>query len=285
MALQVRGVNLQPTEPIVEDGEPNPLDAWDGGLSVRDLEFAYSEDGPDVLRGLSFDVKPGEVVAVVGRTGSGKSSLGRVLTQFYTGYRGSIQMGVPEADALELREVKPRHVRKHLLMVQQDVFLFQDSVAYNICLGESDISGDPQRMMNALELVQARRLIDERGGLDFEVGERGGNLSQGETQLLAFARVAARQPTLLILDEATASVDSITEQKVQQAIEKLLEQRTVLVIAHRLSTVRRADKIMVLSKGQIAEMGSHDELMARNGLYAELYTMGFDEEDPDDAST
>lgn len=274
----------QPTEPIVEDGEPNPLDGWNGGLSVRDLEFAYSDDGPDVLRGLSFDVKPGEVVAVVGRTGSGKSSLGRVLTQFYTGYRGSIQMGGPEGGALELRDVKPRHVRKHLLMVQQDVFLFQDSVAYNICLGESDISGDPQRMMNALELVQARRLIDERGGLDFEVSERGGNLSQGETQLLAFARVAARQPTLLILDEATASVDSITEQKVQQAIEKLLEQRTVLVIAHRLSTVRRADKIMVLHQGQIAEMGSHDELMAKEGLYAELYTMGFDEEEPEQAN-
>jgi ATP-binding cassette subfamily B protein len=276
---RIYGLLDEPTEAAVEPGEANPLQGWRGGLKVRDLQFAYSEDGPDVLRGLSFDVAPGEVVAVVGRTGSGKSSLGRVLTQFYTGYRGSIGMQTPDGD-VELRDIKPGHVRKHLLMVQQDVFLFQDSVAYNICLGENEISCDPDRMERALELVQARRIIDERGGLAFEVGERGGNLSQGETQLLAFARVAAREPTLLILDEATASVDSITEQKVQHAIEKLLEARSVLVIAHRLSTVRRADKIMVLSRGQIAEMGSHDELMAKGGLYAELYTMGFEEDEP-----
>ena len=275
---RIYGLLDEPTEPAVQPDEANPLHSWKGGLQVRDLEFAYGEEGPDVLRGLSFDVAPGEVVAVVGRTGSGKSSLGRVLTQFYTGYRGSIRMQTAEGD-VELRDVKPGHVRKHLLMVQQDVFLFQDSVAYNICLGENDIACDPDRMKGALELVQARRLIDERGGLAFEVGERGGNLSQGETQLLAFARVAAREPTLLILDEATASVDSITEQKVQLAIEKLLQGRSVLVIAHRLSTVRRADKIMVLRQGQIAEMGSHDELMAKGGLYAELYTMGFDEDD------
>ncbi|MEM6296242.1 MAG: ABC transporter ATP-binding protein [Myxococcota bacterium] len=277
---RIYGLLDERTEPRVEPDEPNPLDGWKGGLAVRDLKFAYTEDGPDVLKGLSFDVAPGEVVAVVGRTGSGKSSLGRVLTQFYDGYRGSITMHTPQGDH-ELHAVKPGHVRKHLLMVQQDVFLFQDNVAYNVCLGEPEISGDPDRMLKALELVQARRLIDERGGLDFEVGERGGNLSQGETQLVAFARVAAREPTMLILDEATASVDSITEQKVQQAIEELLRGRSVIVIAHRLSTVRRADKIVVLDKGTIAEMGSHDELMAKGGLYAELYTMGFAEEDAD----
>ncbi|MGH1342850.1 MAG: ABC transporter ATP-binding protein [Nannocystales bacterium] len=280
---RIYGLLDETTEPAVQPDETNPLDTWKGGLKIRDLQFAYGEDGPDVLKGLSFDVEPGEVVAVVGRTGSGKSSLGRVLTQFYTGYRGSVSMQTPGGD-VELRSVKPGHVRKHLLMVQQDVFLFQDSVAYNICLGENEISCDPQRMMDALELVQARKLIDERGGLDFAVGERGGNLSQGETQLLAFARVAAREPTLLILDEATASVDSITEQKVQEAIEKLLDGRSVIVIAHRLSTVRRADKIVVLSKGQIAEMGSHDELMAKGGQYAELYTMGFEDEEPESST-
>jgi ATP-binding cassette subfamily B protein len=123
--------------------------------------------------------------------------------------------------------------------------------------------------------VQADAIVEKRGGLNFEVGERGGNLSVGEAQLVAFARVAAREPTLLILDEATASVDSLTEQKVQQAIETLLRGRSVLVIAHRLSTIRRADKIVVLSQGRIAEMGSHDALMARGGMYAEMYRQGF----------
>lgn len=273
---RIYGLLDEPTEARVDPNVTNPLDSWRGGLRVRDLSFAYSEDGPDVLRDVSFDVGEGEVVAVVGRTGSGKSSLGRVLTQFYTGYRGSVQLDVAGAGH-ELSAMIPGHVRKHLLMVQQDVFLFQDDVAYNVSLGEDHIAADPERMLQALKVVQAERLVEERGGLEFAVGERGGNLSAGETQLIAFARVAAREPTLLILDEATASVDSITEQKVQQAIEELLVDRSVIVIAHRLSTVRRADKIIVLDHGRVAEMGSHDELMASGGLYAELYTMGFDE--------
>ena len=126
-------------------------------------------------------------------------------------------------------------------MVQQDVFLFNDDISYNVSLGESQIHEDAERIREALSIVQANRVVDERGGLGFEVGERGGNLSVGEAQLIAFARVAARKPKLLILDEATASVDSITEQKVQRAIELLLRDRSVIVIAHRLSTVRRAD--------------------------------------------
>jgi ATP-binding cassette subfamily B protein len=128
-------------------------------------------------------------------------------------------------------------------------------------------------------VVQAARLVDERGGLGFEVGERGGNLSAGEAQLIAFARVAARKPTLLILDEATASVDTLTERRVQSAIEQLLRNRSVIVIAHRLSTIRRANKIIVLAQGRVVEMGSHAELMAKGGTYAELYRMGFEDED------
>jgi ATP-binding cassette, subfamily B, multidrug efflux pump len=272
---RIYGLLDESCEPRAAAGA-DPLQGWRGGLAVRDLQFRYKDDGPDVLRGISFDLAPGEVVAVVGRTGSGKSSLGRILTRFYGGYRGSITLDVP-GGARELADVSPEQLRRHVLMVQQDVFLFNDDVAFNVSLGEPGVADDPQRIERALGVVQADRVIAERGGLGFEVGERGGNLSAGEAQLLAFARVAAREPTLLILDEATASVDSLTEQKVQRAIEELLHGRSVIVIAHRLSTIRRADRIIVLSGGQIAEQGSHDELMAKRGIYADLVDAGLDE--------
>jgi ATP-binding cassette subfamily B protein len=281
---RIYGLLDEPTEERAQPGAADPLAGWRGGLRVRDLCFRYKDEGEDVLRGISFDMAPGEVVAVVGRTGSGKSSLGRVLTRFYDGYRGSVRMvDGPEAEqdggpaGIELRGVAPDLLRRHVLMVQQDVFLFNEDVAYNVSLGEAPLRDDPERLRRALAVVQAEQIVQDRGGLGFSVGERGGNLSAGEAQLLAFARVAAREPTLLILDEATANVDSLTEQKVQAAIEQLLQGRSVLVIAHRLSTVRRADRILVLREGVVAEQGTHDELLARGGLYAELVSMGFKE--------
>jgi ATP-binding cassette, subfamily B, multidrug efflux pump len=262
-----------PPENVLAD---DPLEDWTGSVRLSDVSFAYKEDGPDVLRSVSFEIAPGEVVAVVGRTGSGKTTLGRLITRFYEGYRGSIELDLPDGP-VELATMPPDVLRRHALLVQQDVFLFSDDVAYNVSLGDPELLEDSARIHRALEVVQADRLIERRGGLDFEVGERGRNLSAGEAQLLAFARVAARAPTLLILDEATANVDSVTEQKVQAAIERLLEGRSVLVIAHRLSTIRRADKILVMSAGRIVEQGTHEDLVARGGVYAELYRMGFEE--------
>jgi ATP-binding cassette subfamily B protein len=273
---RIYGLLDERTEPRADRAAGDPLATWRGGVAVRDLRFRYRDDGPEVLKGVSFDIAPGEVVAVVGRTGSGKTSLGRVLTRAYDGYTGSVGL-VTEGEPVEVGDVAPDLLRRHALMVQQDVFLFSADVAFNVSLGESAIEGERGRITQALDTVQATNVIAERGGLSFEIGERGRNLSAGEAQLVAFARVAARAPTLLILDEATASVDSMTEHRVQQAIEELFRGRSVLVIAHRLSTVRRADKILVMSAGEIVEQGDHASLMALGGMYAELYRQGLDE--------
>jgi len=267
------------TEVAADGISVDPLRDFKGGLAVRDLRFRYRPDAGEVLRGVSFDVAPGEVVAVVGRTGSGKTSLGRILTRTYDNYAGSVQFLTPDG-GVEARDVVPDALRSRVLMVQQDVFLFNDDVAFNVSLGEPELAGDPARIEAALRTVQAADFVAARGGLGFVVGERGRNLSSGEQQLLAFARVAARAPTLLILDEATASVDSMTEHRVQAAIEELLRGRSVLVIAHRLSTVRRADKILVMHGGEIVEQGKHEALLALGGVYAELYRMGFKEPEP-----
>lgn len=272
---RVQGLLEEPTEPAPSDRDAQRLASWRGAMRIRNLSFRYRKDGPWVLRDLDLDIGAGEVIAVVGRTGSGKSTLGRVLTGLYTGYEGSVQLLTDEGP-VELASLSPATLRRALLMVRQDVFLFDDSTRFNVSLGDPEIHDDPDRMWAALEAVQARAFIEERGGLDFDVGERGGALSAGEQQLLAFARVAAREPSFLILDEATASVDSLTEQKVQAAIESLLEGRSVLVIAHRLSTIRHADTILVLRDGRVAERGGHESLMAAEGLYAELYRSGFE---------
>jgi ATP-binding cassette subfamily B protein len=276
---RIYGLLDEPAEARSNPGDRDPLLGFTGGVEVRDLRFRYRPDAGEVLRGISFDIAPGEIVAVVGRTGSGKTSLGRILTRTYDDYQGHVRLQAA-AGPVEVRDVVPDALRRHVLMVQQDVFLFNDDVAHNVSLGEPGLADDPVRIEAALRTVQAADFVAARGGLGFVVGERGRNLSAGEAQLLAFARVAARSPTFLILDEATASVDSMTEHKVQAAIETLLRGRSVLVIAHRLSTVRRADKILVMHAGEVVEQGKHEDLLARGGVYAELYRMGFKEPEP-----
>jgi ABC-type multidrug transport system fused ATPase/permease subunit len=203
------------------------------------------------------------VVALVGRTGSGKTTIGRVLTRVYDGYRGSVRI-----DGVELSEVRLDALRARITVVQQDVVLFPATVRFNLTLG-APLSDE--RLWEAVDLAQARPAVERIGGLDGVVAARGANLSVGEAQLLAFARVLARDAPLVILDEATASVDSLTEARIQEATRALLERRTVLVVAHRLSTVTHADRIVVLDGGRVLECGPHAELLAAGGAYAALF--------------
>jgi len=253
---------------LVSAGDPAIAEAG-GAIVLEDVHFAYSEDGPDVLRGVSLRLEPGEVLAVVGRTGSGKTTLGKLLTRSYDGYRGSITVG-----GVELSTIPPRVAREAVGMVRQDVQLFPQSVRYNLNLGRNF---DDDKLWEAIRTVRADDAVTALGGLGATIAHQGANLSVGEGQLLAFARTMAQDPPIVILDEATASVDTLTEAKIQQATDALLEAKTVLVIAHRLSTITGADQIAVMEQGKIIEIGTHHEMLTRNGHYARLFRQQFEE--------
>lgn len=238
-----------------------------GQIRIRDLCFGYGEGSPDVLRGVDLDLRPGDVVAVVGRTGSGKTTLAKLLTRAYKGYRGSMQL-----DGVEMATLDPHAVRRVVGMVRQDVQIFPGDVRFNLSMG-ADIPDE--RLLEAARICHAEEAIAKLGGLDGRVGEQGANLSVGEAQLLSFARTMAHDAPIVILDEATASVDSLTEARIQAATDALLERKTVLVIAHRLSTIMHADRILVMSDGEVVEQGSHAELMAAEGRYADLFRQQF----------
>jgi ATP-binding cassette subfamily B multidrug efflux pump len=259
---------------IVDPPDPLPLhDPVRGEIEFRDVWFAYGhrDDGePDwVLKGVSFRVAPGEKMAIVGHTGAGKTTVINLLMRFYDVKRGQILLdGVP-IDRLRLADLRAR-----IGLVLQDVFLFSQDVAYNIRLGSAGI--DDARVRRAAERLGAAPFIHRlEKGYAQSLGERGSTLSVGERQLVSFARALAFDPEILILDEATSSVDSEIEEKIERATDELLKGRTSLVIAHRLSTVQNADRILVLHHGELREEGTHEELLEHGGLYARLHELQF----------
>lgn len=239
-----------------------------GNIEFRDLSFRYSEHGPWVLKNINLRVPPGTSVALVGRTGSGKSTTIALMQKMYPLERGEILI-----DGITLRTLAPQELRPRVGVVQQDGFVFSGSIYSNISLHDPKITRE--RALWAAEQAQCHDILRKHGGLDGLVQERGSNLSAGERQLLAFARVLAFDPDVLILDEATANIDSVSERKIQTATEVVTRGRTSVIIAHRLSTILHCNLIVVLDQGEIVEMGRHEELMTLKGKYFELYSLQF----------
>jgi ATP-binding cassette subfamily B protein len=239
-----------------------------GRIEFENVWFAYNDEDW-VLKDVSFTVEPGQSVALVGHTGSGKTTITNLLMRFYDVQRGRILL-----DGVDVKEWDLRELRENFAVVLQDVFLFSGSIEGNIRLGKSQISDE--RVRWAAHEVHADGFIERLPeGYQSEVKERGAGLSVGQKQLISFARALAFDPALLILDEATSSIDTETEQLIQQAIERVMMNRTSIVVAHRLSTIQRADRIIVMHHGEIREMGSHQELLTQRGLYWRLYRLQY----------
>lgn len=275
MASSERIFQLLDEGVIIDDAEAGAAlpPATEGRIDFEDVWFAYGDDEagePDwILRGLTFSVAPGEKVAIVGHTGAGKTTIINLLMRFYDVGKGRILLDGAPIDSLPLMDL-----RRRVGLVLQDVFLFSEDVAYNIRLGSPDI--DDARVREAAEQIGAAPFIERlEKGYDQALGERGSSLSVGERQLVSFARALAFDPAILVLDEATSSVDSEIEAHIEDATDRLLEGRTSLVIAHRLSTIQNADRILVLHHGELKEQGTHDELLAAEGLYARLHQLQF----------
>ena len=269
MASSERIFNLLDTEETVKNPPaPRRPQQLQGAVDFKDVWLSY-RPGEPVLKGISFRVEPGEKIALVGATGGGKTSIISALCRFYELERGAILV-----DGVDIRYWNKQDLRRHLGLVLQDVFLFSGNMADNITLGDPRIS--EARMQEAARRVHIAPFIEHLpAGYQEEVQERGATLSQGQRQLLSFARALAFDPKILILDEATSSVDTRTEILIQKALQELLKDRTALIISHRLSTIKNVNRILVIHKGKIWEEGNHQELLARQGLYSRLYELQY----------
>ena len=272
MASSERIFELMDTEPEPMGGDQKS-DKIEGAIEFRNVWFAYG--GEDwVLRDVSFRAAPGQSLALVGATGAGKSTLINLICRLY-----DIQKGVILIDGIDIRAWDIENLRRHIGVVQQDVFLFSGDIESNISLGDSAMS--QAHIAQAARYVYADRFIERLpDGYHHQVAERGAAFSTGQRQLLSFARALAAEPDVLVLDEATSSVDTETEMWIQEAIEKIMHDRTSIVIAHRLSTIRSADKILVMHHGRIREEGRHEELLAKKGIYHRLHQLQYSEGPP-----
>jgi ATP-binding cassette subfamily B protein len=256
---------LASSEHIANEGSFSP-EKVQGNVKLDQVWFAYKEEDY-VLKDISFEVKKGQTIALVGATGAGKSSIINLISRFYEINKGTITI-----DGTNIQEFELSALRKHIGVVLQDVFLFSSSIYQNITLGNPNII--KEQVLAAAELVGASKFIEKLpGGLDYNVMERGATLSVGQRQLISFVRAMVYNPEILILDEATSSVDSETEELIQESIEKMMQGRTSIVIAHRLSTIQKADQILVLNKGEIVERGPHESLLEHGGYYTQLHQM------------